>query len=79
MEDSGPGTSGLTNLEKIVGMDLPHSQDACQQHPQTGSDLESTGGKRNKGRPMNTWCTDNKAETQRTSHSWKEREKTAQR
>ena len=43
MKDSKSGTSGRADPEKKVGLEWPHPQQACQQHHQAGSDLESTG------------------------------------
>ena len=42
-DNSKPGTSGLTDPEKKVRLGWPHLQEACQQHHQAGSYLESTG------------------------------------
>ena len=43
MEDSKSGTSGRRDPGKKVGLDWSHPQEACQQHHQADSDLESTG------------------------------------
>ena len=46
MEDCKLRTSGRTDPQKKVGLNWPHPQEACQQHHQAGSDLESTGGEK---------------------------------
>ena len=43
VEDGKSRTSGRTDLQKKMGLDWPHPQNACQQHHQVASDLESTG------------------------------------
>ena len=57
---------------------MPYNQEACQQHHQTGSTMESTReGKRR--RPSITWHSITEAEMQRGGQLWKDMEKIAQK
>ena len=74
MEDSRSGTNGRTDTEQKVKVSWLHPQEACQQHHQAGFDLGSTGEEK-EGR---TWRTDTEVRMQRSGHSCKSLEKTAQ-